>query len=61
KLPHACDECKRRKMKCDALHPRCSTCSHYSRRCTYSAPPKRSPVTRKYISWLEAKLAAMRA
>ncbi|RHZ53581.1 Zn(II)2Cys6 transcription factor domain-containing protein [Aspergillus thermomutatus] len=33
----ACDECRRKKSRCDMLHPQCSLCSRIGSRCTYSA------------------------
>ena len=33
---HACDHCRRRKIRCDAHHPACSNCKAALIHCTYS-------------------------
>ena len=58
KVARACTECKSRKMRCDGGLPFCGRCITHSRTksCAYVDPPKRSPITRQYVSSLEAQL-----
>jgi hypothetical protein len=42
----ACNECRRRKGRCDRISPECSTCVRYNRHCLYAQDVK-SPLTRK--------------
>lgn len=35
-----CDECKRRKMKCDELKPHCFNCTRLGKACNYLSKPK---------------------
>ncbi|EPX73241.1 transcription factor [Schizosaccharomyces octosporus yFS286] len=56
RVSRACDECHRRKIKCDQQKP-CSNCRTYNYECTYGQPFKRllhSP--EKYIQFLEFRL-----
>lgn len=46
-LRAGCAECKRRKIKCDEVHPTCGTCARVQAHCVYPAPnhknrPRRS-------------------
>ncbi|KAN0065889.1 hypothetical protein ACQY0O_001020 [Thecaphora frezii] len=58
KVARACTECKARKMRCDGGLPFCGRCITHSRTksCAYVDPPKRSPITRQYVSSLESQL-----
>ncbi|EPQ31054.1 uncharacterized protein PFL1_01243 [Pseudozyma flocculosa PF-1] len=58
KVARACTECKSRKMRCDGGLPFCGRCITHSRTksCAYVDPPKRSPITRQYVSSLETQL-----
>ncbi|EST06861.1 Zn(2)-C6 fungal-type DNA-binding domain protein [Kalmanozyma brasiliensis GHG001] len=58
KVARACTECKSRKMRCDGGLPFCGRCTTHSRTksCAYVDPPKRSPITRQYVSTLETQL-----
>ncbi|PWY99677.1 hypothetical protein BCV70DRAFT_206681 [Testicularia cyperi] len=62
KVARACTECKSRKMRCDGGLPFCGRCITHSRTksCAYVDPPKRSPITRQYVSSLEAQLEEAR-
>lgn len=40
-----CLECKKRKVKCDELHPTCRKCAVRNRHCEYAANPSRSAET----------------
>ncbi|KAJ4391919.1 Gypsy retrotransposon integrase-like protein 1 [Gnomoniopsis smithogilvyi] len=56
RVTRACDECRRKKIKCDGKQP-CTHCSVYSYECTYDKPSnrRRNPAP-QYIEALEAKL-----
>ncbi|ORY78258.1 fungal-specific transcription factor domain-domain-containing protein [Protomyces lactucae-debilis] len=56
KVPAACDDCKKRHQRCNGEQP-CEKCVRHSRQCQYSERIDRSPLTRKYVDELEAKLA----
>ena len=55
----ACDECKRRKVRCSA-EPQCRNCIRDSKRCTYSAPIHRVPALERTVVRYECLLQAMR-
>ncbi|KUI62281.1 Activator of stress genes 1 [Cytospora mali] len=57
RVTRACDECRRKKIKCDGKQP-CTHCSVYSYECTYDKPSnrRRNPAP-QYIEALENKLA----
>ncbi|KAK3504886.1 fungal-specific transcription factor domain-containing protein [Neurospora crassa] len=56
RVTRACDECRRKKIKCDGKQP-CSHCSIYSYDCTYDKPSnrRRNPAP-QYIEALESRL-----
>ncbi|KAL2024408.1 hypothetical protein VTK56DRAFT_8219 [Thermocarpiscus australiensis] len=56
RVTRACDECRRKKIKCDGKQP-CTHCSVYSYECTYDKPSnrRRNPPP-QYIEALEARL-----
>ena len=56
RVTRACDECRRKKIKCDGKQP-CSHCTVYSYECTYDQPSnrRRNPPP-QYIESLEAQL-----
>ncbi|SPQ22487.1 62b7d84b-f356-4b31-960f-ebf1ec94f709 [Thermothielavioides terrestris] len=56
RVTRACDECRRKKIKCDGHQP-CTHCSVYSYECTYDKPSnrRRNPAP-QYIEALEARL-----
>ncbi|CAK7206415.1 Gypsy retrotransposon integrase-like protein 1 [Sporothrix eucalyptigena] len=56
RVTRACDECRRKKIKCDGKQP-CTHCSVYSYECTYDKPSnrRRNPAP-QYIEALESKL-----
>lgn len=61
RVTRACDECRRKKIKCDGKQP-CTHCSVYSYECTYDKPSnrRRNPAP-QYIEALENKLARAEA
>ncbi|KAL2169681.1 hypothetical protein VTG60DRAFT_5820 [Thermothelomyces hinnuleus] len=56
RVTRACDECRRKKIKCDGKQP-CTHCAVYSYECTYDKPSnrRRNPAP-QYIEALEARL-----
>ncbi|KAI0117559.1 hypothetical protein F4776DRAFT_656176 [Hypoxylon sp. NC0597] len=57
RVTRACDECRRKKIKCDGKQP-CTHCQVYSYDCTYDKPSnrRRNPAP-QYIEALENKLS----
>ncbi|KAJ9192023.1 transcriptional regulator family: Fungal Specific TF [Paecilomyces variotii] len=56
RVTRACDECRRKKIKCDGKQP-CTHCTVYSYECTYDQPSnrRRNPAP-QYIEALESRL-----
>ncbi|CAK7274455.1 Gypsy retrotransposon integrase-like protein 1 [Sporothrix epigloea] len=56
RVTRACDECRRKKIKCDGRQP-CTHCSVYTYECTYDKPSnrRRNPAP-QYVEALENKL-----
>jgi transcriptional regulatory protein GAL4 len=51
----ACNECKRRKGRCDRILPECSPCFRNKRHCLYERHSK-TPLTRRYLTEVETRL-----
>jgi transcriptional regulatory protein GAL4 len=51
----ACNECRRRKAKCDRSLPECGLCSKHRRHCLYEQHSK-TPLTRKHLTEVEERL-----
>ena len=51
----ACNECRRRKAKCDKSLPECGPCKKNRRHCLYERHSK-TPLTRKYLTQVEEQL-----
>ncbi|KAG9514420.1 hypothetical protein KCV07_g8142, partial [Aureobasidium melanogenum] len=51
-----CNECRRRKGKCDRVLPECTSCSRNRRHCLYEKAAGRIPLTRKNLTEAEEKL-----
>ncbi|KAK4693163.1 hypothetical protein P7C71_g4184, partial [Lecanoromycetidae sp. Uapishka_2] len=56
RVTRACDECRRKKIKCDGKQP-CTHCTVYSYECTYDQPSnrRRNPAP-QYVEQLETRL-----
>lgn len=54
KSSFACTNCRRRKIRCDAAHPECKTCSIYGEVCEYELVPSLS-----YVRQLEARIRTL--
>ncbi|KAH8911231.1 hypothetical protein BR93DRAFT_989904 [Coniochaeta sp. PMI_546] len=48
----ACDECRRRKIRCDGVQPLCSFCRQQDLCCAYHKGPQRVQVTQDYLESL---------
>tara|TARA_R110002003_G_scaffold68_27_gene6269 strand:- start:3030 stop:5210 length:2181 start_codon:yes stop_codon:yes gene_type:complete len=51
----ACNECRRRKARCDKTLPECGPCRRNRRHCLYERHSK-TPLTRKYLTQVEEQL-----
>ncbi|KAI4663350.1 uncharacterized protein J4E78_003762 [Alternaria triticimaculans] len=51
----ACNECRRRKARCDKTLPECGPCKRNRRHCLYERH-SRTPLTRKYLTQVEEQL-----
>jgi transcriptional regulatory protein GAL4 len=51
----ACNECRRRKARCDKTLPECGPCRRNRRHCLYERH-SRTPLTRKYLTQVEEQL-----
>ncbi|GJE89788.1 Zn(II)2Cys6 transcription factor [Phanerochaete sordida] len=64
--PRACDQCRRRKVRCDGSEEdgrTCSTCVSFKDKCTYTAPTevrKRRYVDEEYVRALESEVTRLR-
>ncbi|WWC98933.1 hypothetical protein V866_005827 [Kwoniella sp. B9012] len=45
RLAHACDRCRRRKIRCDTQHP-CTPCQQSNNQCTFETPSRRTVKTK---------------
>ncbi|KXJ89969.1 fungal-specific transcription factor domain-domain-containing protein [Microdochium bolleyi] len=58
RIGKACDDCRRRKIKCDGNNP-CSGCAEFSSPCTYTALPRRDDLAHhSQLQALQHKLQA---
>ncbi|CAE6434439.1 unnamed protein product [Rhizoctonia solani] len=56
----ACDNCRRRKRKCDGRRPICMTCEGGNIGCTYTTNlEQRRPARKNYVAALEARIALL--
>ncbi|KAF2477020.1 uncharacterized protein BDR25DRAFT_309339 [Lindgomyces ingoldianus] len=61
RVTRACDECRRKKIKCDGKQP-CTHCTVYSYECTYDQPSnRRRNAAPQYIEALETQLKRAKA
>lgn len=56
----ACNECRRRKARCDKVLPQCGPCTKNRRHCLYERHSK-TPLTRKYLTEVEEELRRAQA
>ncbi|PVG01042.1 hypothetical protein CPB86DRAFT_805498 [Serendipita vermifera] len=55
----ACEECRRKKVKCDSREPVCSQCAATSATCKWTQTKDRAALSRHYVQELEARLLYM--
>ncbi|KAK0218096.1 fungal-specific transcription factor domain-containing protein [Armillaria fumosa] len=59
-VSRACNACRRRKSKCDAIKPKCGTCSLYNDDCQYTTEQDgRKPVTKPYVDALKQRIRVL--
>lgn len=58
-IEQACDSCRKRKLKCSKEYPKCSKCIAHGWECVYSPRTVRSPLTRAYLTKVEARVQQM--
>ncbi|KAJ1948000.1 hypothetical protein FBU59_001793, partial [Linderina macrospora] len=59
RLMRACDNCRRKKVKCDGSKPSCSHCTRMKLACHYSPLVRKKRVRRSIIEKLEERLESM--
>ncbi|KAJ2366122.1 hypothetical protein IW150_006024, partial [Coemansia sp. RSA 2607] len=59
RLMRACDNCRRKKVKCNGIKPSCSHCSRMKLMCHYSPLVRKKRVRRSIIDKLEERLESM--
>lgn len=59
RLMRACDNCRRKKVKCDGTKPSCSHCSRMKLACHYSPLVRKKRVRRTMVDKLEERLESM--
>ncbi|QRV89881.1 Fungal specific transcription factor domain [Ceratobasidium sp. AG-Ba] len=53
----ACNGCRRRRCRCDGVHPVCGTCSFYGHECTWSQEEDaRRPATKQLVESLRVRI-----
>ncbi|KAL4814303.1 fungal-specific transcription factor domain-containing protein [Aspergillus spinulosporus] len=58
--PRACEECRRRRAKCDGKKPACSRCVHWQISCQYStAEDGRRPASKAYVLSLRQRIDSL--
>ncbi|KAF8978568.1 hypothetical protein BGZ46_006331 [Entomortierella lignicola] len=59
RLTQACDPCRKKKVKCDGIKPRCANCAKINANCTYLPSMKKRGPRQGYIELLEKRLDKM--
>ncbi len=61
RIARACDMCRKKKIKCDGLLPKCTHCTNYKTDCVFTQVEKKRnpPKGAKYIEGLENRLGRM--
>ncbi|KAG9095508.1 hypothetical protein FS749_010316 [Ceratobasidium sp. UAMH 11750] len=58
----ACNGCRRRRCKCDGVHPTCGTCTFYGHECSWSREDDaRRPATKQLVETLRTKIQVLEA
>src|SRR6266536_6021160 len=53
RISQACDQCRKRKSKCDGKRPICAICGPLKRKCTYGTNAKKRGLQTGYVRGLE--------
>lgn len=61
RVSQACDQCRKKKLKCDGLHPTCSTCVILGRACLYEDAVKKRGLPEGYVRGLETLLGLLQS
>lgn len=61
RVSQACDQCRKKKLKCDGLHPTCSTCVSLGRTCLYEDAVKKRGLPEGYVRGLETLLGLLQS
>ncbi|KAI9595294.1 nuclear protein, partial [Syncephalis fuscata] len=59
RLAQACDNCRRRKVKCDGVRPSCNKCIQLRIQCAYQPRNQKRKQRQGYIEKLENRLLEM--
>ncbi|KAI4522579.1 hypothetical protein K525DRAFT_255483 [Schizophyllum commune Loenen D] len=61
RLPHACDNCRKRKVKCDSarMNGRCTNCISFDIPCEHTIPSRRRGAQKEYVEALESRIKQM--
>ncbi|KAG9304377.1 hypothetical protein G9A89_019939 [Geosiphon pyriformis] len=59
RVSKACDTCRRKKVKCDGVQPRCGNCGAFNFDCTYNDTTKKRGPPKGYIEAIETRLHRM--
>ncbi|ORY04904.1 hypothetical protein K493DRAFT_377850 [Basidiobolus meristosporus CBS 931.73] len=59
RVSRACDNCRRKKIRCDGDHPLCSNCQSFGINCTYNGTTKKRGPPKGYIEAIENRLYRM--
>ncbi|KAH8594435.1 fungal-specific transcription factor domain-containing protein [Bisporella sp. PMI_857] len=59
RVSQACDQCRKKKLKCDGLRPICSTCVSLGRQCFYGDAVKKRGLPEGYVRGLEKLLGLL--
>ncbi|KAG8696341.1 hypothetical protein FRC09_008570, partial [Ceratobasidium sp. 395] len=61
-IARACNGCRRRRSKCDGVHPVCGACAHYNRECEWTGvSDARRPATKQLVDSLRVKIQLLEA
>ena len=59
RVSQACDQCRKKKLKCDGLRPTCSTCESIQKQCFYGDTVKKRGLPEGYVRGLEKLLGLL--
>lgn len=61
RVSQACDQCRKKKLKCDGLRPICTACASLGRQCYYGEAVKKRGLPEGYVRGLEKLLGMLLA